>query len=174
MIFDTLLLADFSVIKPDFGLFFWATVFFLLFWFLVGKAAFKPIANALKKRENDIQDALDEAKRAREEMANLNARNEQLLVEAREERAKMMREAKEAGAGIVNDARDKAKEEAQRIVMNAKRDIENEKKAAITELKNQVGNMAIEIAEKVLQRELDNKQEQEQFVSRLVDDIRLN
>jgi len=167
-------LADFSVIKPDFGLLFWTTVIFLLFWFIIGKFAFRPIADALKKREFDIQNALDEAKRVRQEMANLKAENEELLAQAREERAKILKEAKDAGNGIITEAKDKAKLEAQKIVANAKEQIENQKMAAIIDLKNQVGIISLEIAEKVIRRELSGDTAQEQFVNGLVKDIKLN
>ena len=93
---DVLFLADFSVIRPDPGLILWTSVIFILVWGILGRMAFRPIQDALKKRESDIQNSLDEAKRAREDMANLKAENEQLLIEAREERAKILKEAKEA------------------------------------------------------------------------------
>ena len=96
-------LADFSVIKPDFGLIFWTVIIFLLFWFIIGKMAFRPIAEALKKRQQDIQDSLDEAKKARQEMAELKAENEDLLIQAREERAKILKEAKEAQDTIIRE-----------------------------------------------------------------------
>ncbi|MBT8189512.1 MAG: F0F1 ATP synthase subunit B [Bacteroidia bacterium] len=166
--------ADFSVIKPDVGLLFWTTIFFLLFWFLIGKYAFKPIANALKKREDDIQDALDEAKRAKEEMANLKAENEKILAEARQERASIIKEANNLKSSIIKEAKEKAKEEAGRVTNSAILEIENEKKAAIIELKNQVGSMATEIAEKVIRKELSNSAEHESFVNKLVEEIKLN
>ena len=169
---DFLFLADFSVIRPDVGLLFWTTIIFLIFWFGLGKMAFKPIASALKKRETDIQTALDEAKKAQLEMAALNAKNEELLMQAREERTKILREAKEAKDSIIKEARDEAKVQAKRIVTNAMVDIENQKNAAVAELKNQVGVMAIEIAEKVLKKELAGNQEQ--YVNKLVNDIQLN
>lgn len=167
-------LIDFTPIKPDFGLIFWSTVIFLIFWLLIGKLAFRPIAAALKKRESDIQGSLDEAKRVRQEMANLKAENEALLIQAREERAVILKEAKDAGNRIVDEAKVKAKEEAQKIVASAKEQIENQKMAAITDLKNQVGAMSIQIAEKVLRRELSADAEQEAFVSGLVKEIKLN
>lgn len=117
-------LADFSVIKPDFGLLFWSTIYFVLFWLIMARFAFRPIASALKKREDDIQDSLDEAKNARDEMANLKSENEQLLIQAREERAKILREAKEAKDTIIKEAREKAKDEAKKIVASAKTEIE--------------------------------------------------
>ena len=167
-------LADFSVIKPDFGLLFWTTVIFLLFWFIIGKYAFRPIAEALKKRESDIQNALDEAKRVRQEMANLKAENEELLAQAREERAQILKVAKDAGTDIITEAKDKAKAEAQKIVASAKEQIEHQKMAAIIELKNQVGTMALDIAEKIILKELKGDASQEAFVNGLVKDIKLN
>ena len=127
-------LADFNVIKPDYGLLIWTTVFFLLFWFLVGKFAFKPIVESLKKRTSDIQDALDEAKKAKEEMQALNSKNEDLIKEAQEQRALIMKEAKAAKDSMINEAKVKAKEEANRIVSSAKAEIEAQKKAALAEL----------------------------------------
>jgi len=168
------LLADFSVIKPEPGLLIWTTIIFLLFWFIMSRVAFKPIATALKKREDDIQDALDQAKKAKEEMANLNAQNEALLKEAREERAKMMKEATETKDSIIAEARTKAKEEASKILASAKTEIENQKNAALSEVKNQVGQMAIEIAEKVIRKELTANSEQVNFANNLVKEIKLN
>lgn len=167
-------LADFSVIKPDFGLIFWTAVIFLIFWFMIGKLAFKPIAQALKKRENDIQSSLDEAKRARQEMADLKSENEDLLAQAREERSAILKEAKQARDKIVAEAKEKANEEAQKIVAQAKEQIEHQKQAAMTELKNQVGGMALSIAEKVIRKELAGNADQESFVNGLVNEIKLN
>lgn len=167
-------LLDFTPIKPDFGLFFWTTIIFLLFWFLMAKFAFIPIKNALKKREKDIQHALDEAKLAKESMANMKAENEKLLALAREERSKILQEAKEMKNAMISEAKSKAKEEATKIVTSAKQDIDNQKKAAIAEVKNELGNMALTIAEKVIRKELKGNQDQEQFVSSIVKDMNLN
>jgi len=171
---EVMFLADFSVIKPDPGLIFWTSLVFILVWVILGRMAFGPIQKALKKRESDIQGSLEEARSAREEMANLKSENEELIRQAQEERAKILREAKEAKDSIVNEAKDKAKEEAQKIVTNAKNEIEQQKKAAMTELKNEVGVLAIAIAEKVLRKELKGDKSQEQFVNALVDEIKLN
>jgi len=167
-------LLDFNPIKPDLGLILWTTLFFLGFWFLIGRSAFRPIANALKTRENDIQDALDEAKKAKEEMANMKAENERIIADAREERNKIIKEAKEMKNNIVNEAKDQAKTEANKIVTTAKTDIENQKRAAITDMKNSAGIMALEIAEKVIKKELKGKAEHEDYVSQLVQDFNLN
>ena len=167
-------LADFSVIKPDFGLLFWTSIIFVLFWVLMSKFAFGPITEGLKKRESDIQDALDEAKKAKEEMAALNARNEELIKEAQVERAKIMKEAKEAKEQIINDAKVRAKEDANRIVSTARMEIEAQKKSALLEVKNQVGQMALDIAEKVIRKDLSANPEQVGLVNKLVDEIKLN
>lgn len=169
-----ILLADFSVIRPDFGLLFWSAVIFLLFWFVIGKFAFRPIVKALKKREADIQHSLDEARRTHEEMAMLRSENEALLAQAREERAKILKEAKDAGERLIAEAKDKAKEEAKKIVANAKEQIENQKMAAIVELKNQVGRLSLEIAEKVIRKQMQNEKEHEAFVNEMVKDLKLN
>lgn len=167
-------LADFSVIKPDFGLLFWTSIIFILFWFIIGKFAFRPIAKALKDREADIQGALDEAKRTREEMSKLQAENEQILAKAREERAEILKEAKETKTAIVNEAKAKAKEEAQKIVTAAQQEIENQRQAVLGEVKNQVGLLAISISEKILKKELDNKGAHDALIQSMVEDIKLN
>lgn len=167
-------LLDFSPIKPDIGLILWTTVIFGLFWLIVGRFAFRPIAEALRKREDDIQSSLDEAKLAKEEMSQLKSENDKLLAQAREERARILRDAKDASNQLVNDAKNKAKEEAQKIVSDARVEIENQTKQALLDVKNQVGNMALDIAGKVLRRELQGNQAQEEFVEKLVKEIELN
>ena len=169
-----ILAADFSVIKPDIGLLLWSSIFFLLFWFLIGKYSFKPIANALRKREDDIQSSLDEAKKAKDEMASLKAENEQILAEARQERSSIIKEANDIKTSLIKEAKVKAKEEAQRIVSNAKLEIESEKKAAILEVKNELGLLSTQIAEKVLRKELSGSAEHEVFVNKLVEEIKFN
>jgi len=169
-----LFLADFNVIKPDWGLLIWTTVFFLLFWGLDGRFAFKPIVESLKKRTSDIQDALDEAKKAKEDMQTLNSKNDALIKEAQEQRALIIKEAKAAKDSMINEAKIKAKEEANRIVSTAKAEIEAQKKAALLEVKNEVGQMALGIAEKVIRKELQGNADQESFVNKLVGEIKLN
>ncbi len=166
-------LADFSVIRPEPGLLIWTLLIFLLFWFLMSRFAFKPIAEGLKKRETDIQDALDQAKKAREEVSNMQAENEKLLAQAREERALMLKEAKEAKEEIIAEAKERANNEYRRKVESAMQDIENMKQAALVDLKNQAGQMAIEIAEKVLQKQLSNNTEQVAFAKSLAEQIKI-
>ncbi|MBV6439912.1 MAG: ATP synthase F0 subunit B [Haliscomenobacteraceae bacterium CHB4] len=169
-----LFLADFSVIKPDPGLLIWTTVIFGLFWFLMSRFAFKPIAESLKKRESDIQYSLDEAKRVREEMANLQAENEKLLQQAREERTQMLKEAKEAAEEYRAEKKALADQEYRRKVESALQDIENQKLAAMVALQNQAGQLAVEIAEKVLRKELADKSAQEAYAKNLAESIKLN
>lgn len=166
--------SKFWPIIPDPGLLFWTTVIFLLFWTIIGRTAFRPIAEALKKREGDIEDALAEAEKARSEMQNLKAENAGLLAEAREEKAKILKEAKEISQQMVNEAKDKARDEAKKLIDNAKQEIENQKMAAMIDVKNQAGTLALEIAEKVIKKELKGNAEHESFVSGLVNDINLN
>jgi F-type H+-transporting ATPase subunit b len=167
-------LADFSVIRPEPGLILWSTIIFLLFWFLVGKFAFKPISKALKGREDQIQDALDEAKRAREEMQNLNAENEKLLAQAREERLKILNEAKTLSDKLIVEAKGKAKLEANKIVEKARTDIESQKNEALMEVKSKVGAIAIAIAEKVIQKELGKDKGHSDYVGSMIDELNLN
>lgn len=162
------------MIRPEPGLLFWTTVIFLLFWYLMSRFAFKPIAESLKKREMDIQEALDQAKLAREEMANLQAENEKLLAQAREERAAILKDAKDSKDEIIAEAKERANAEYKRKVESAIQDIENQKLAAMVELKNTAGKLAIEIAEKVIRKELADKTEQEAYAKSLVDQIKLN
>jgi F-type H+-transporting ATPase subunit b len=167
-------LLNFTPFQPSPGLAIWSLLIFVLFWYIMSKVAFKPIAEALSKREEDIQKAIDQAKIAREEMSNLKAENDKLLAEAREERAKILQEAKEMKSAILAEAKLKAKDEASKIVQNAMQEIDNHKKAAMIEVKNEIGNLAIEIAEKVLQKELKNQADQEAYVNGLVKDMNLN
>jgi len=169
-----LILADFTVMKPDPGLVFWTFLIFLLVWIILGRVAFKPIQKALKQRENDIQSSLDEAKRARDEMAQLQSQNEQLLKEAQVERAKILREAKDTKEAIIKEAKEAAREEAKKIVADAKAQINNMRMETMTNIRNEVGTMAVDIAEKVLRSKLQGDKEQEKLVNQLVDEIKFN
>ena len=167
-------LVDFSPLKPDFGLLFWSSLFFILFWTLIGKFAFKPIVKALKDRQDEIQNSLDAAKTARSEMSNLKAENERILAEAREEKMNIIKEAKESATVLVAEARDKAKEEAQLLLQQAKMDIETAKKAAMVDVKNEIGVMSLQIAEKIIRKQLADQKANVEYVEKLVDEIKLN
>lgn len=164
----------FAPFQPTPGLAIWSVIIFLLFWFIFGKLAFKPIVEALNARETDIQNALDEAKKAKEEMSSLKSENEALLQKAREERSAMLNEAKEMKNSIIAEAKEKAKADANKIMVDAKSEIENQKKAALAEVKSQVGSFALDIAEKVLKKDLSGNSEQTDLVNKLVAEINQN
>ena len=163
-----------SLLTPDFGLVFWTTIVFLAFWFLVGKFALKPIVKAIKDREQSINDALSAADKAKAEMQQLQSDNEALYKQAREEGAKILKEAKEVKESIIADAHNRAKEESAKIVADAKREIDAQKKTAMAEVKNEVSRISVEIAQKVLSRELDSSKDQQAYINSLVDKINVN
>ncbi len=174
MINNIIFLSGFEVIKPDFGLIFWTVVAFGIFWFIMSRMAFGPIRDALKKREYDIQTALDESKKARQDMEKMNAENAQILAEAREQRAKILQEAKDTKNSIIKEAKEAAKLEAQKIVNAAQGEIESQKNAAMAEVKASAGNLALEIAEKVIRKELKSNPEQQSFANALASEMKLN
>ncbi|MFM7016689.1 MAG: F0F1 ATP synthase subunit B [Bacteroidota bacterium] len=163
-----------ELVKPEFGLVFWMTVSFLIVVFILRKFAWGPILSSLKERETSIEDALNAAKKAKDEVANMKAENEQLLKQARNERDMMLKEARDTKDAIVNEARAKAQTEADRMIATARETIQNEKMAAITELKNQVATLSIEIAEKVIRQQLANDDKQKALVNDLLKDVKLN
>jgi F-type H+-transporting ATPase subunit b len=163
-----------ELVKPAIGLVFWMLLFFGILFLILRKYAFPAILNALKEREESIQNALDSAKRAREEMNNLKAENERILQEARNERDIILKQARETKDMIVNEARTKAQQEADRLITIARDTINNEKMAAITELKNQVATLSIEIAEKVIRQQLSTDEKQKALVADLLKDVKLN
>ena len=163
------LISEFSV-----GLFFWQTLIFLVLLFLLRKFAWKPILGAVTEREKSIEDALKEAEKARLEMKALKSDNDALLLKAREERDVLLKEAKEIKEQIIAESKGKAKEEAEKIISQAREAIANEKLAAITELKNQVATFSIEIAEKILTNELSSEDKQKALVESLLDKVNMN
>ena len=163
-----------ELIQPGIGLIFWMTISFGLVVFLLGKYAWKPILKSLKEREDSIDQALHAADKAREEMKQLQVDNEKLIREAKNDRDAILNEARKIREKMIEDARNKANEEAQRIVENAKERIENEKMAAITELKNQIALLSIEIAEKLIREELSKDKKQEALIQKMLDDIKSN
>ena len=163
-----------GLVTPSLGLVFWTTLAFLIVLFLLKKFAWKPILESLKERENTIADALKAAENAKHEMAQLKASNEELLRKARDERDALMKEARDARDLIITEAKTKATQEADRIVAAARENIKNEKMAAVSELKNQVAVLSIEIAEKILRNELSKDEKQKALVNHLVEEINLN
>src|SRR5580692_6143270 len=137
-----------DLLTPDLGLFLWNLLAFLILFVILKKTAWKPILKSLKERETSISDSLATAERVKAEMAQLKNENEALLAKAREERALLLKEARETKDKIINEAKDQAKEEGAKIIAEARLAIEQQKMAALTEVKNQVGNLVVEVAEK--------------------------
>ncbi len=163
-----------GLITPGLGLLFWMTLAFLLLVFLLGKFAWKPILSMLKERETSIFEALNAANKAKEEMKQLKFSNEQLLQEAKNERDAIMNEARKIRDKLLDEARTKANEEASRIIESAKESIQNEKMAAMTELKNQIAESSLTLAKFVLQRELSDPAKQEEYVHELLKEVKFN
>lgn len=159
---------------PEFGLLFWTLLAFLIVFFILKKFAWPAIVKGLTDRENSIAESLATAEKVKNEMAQLKNDNEALLVKAREERAQLLKEAKEIKDKIVNDAKDEAKVQASKIIADAQATIHQQKMAALTDLKNQIGNLVIETSEKVLRKELSNKAEQENYIKTLAGEVKLN
>lgn len=163
-----------DLIIPDYGLLFWTGLTFIIFLFLLVKFAWKPILSAVNDREQRIADALSQAEKAKDEMKALQSKNEDLLKEARAERDAMIRDAKETASKMVEEARQVAKNEGAKMLESAKASIEAEKNAAVSELKTQVAFFSLEIAEKILKKELSSDEKQKSLADKLVEDINLN
>ena len=163
-----------ELVNPGIGLVVWMTLAFLALLYILAKYAWKPIMSALKERENTIFDALNSAERAKEEMVKLKFSNEELLQEAKNERDSILAAARKIKESIIDEAKQRATEEANRIVISAKESIENEKMAAITELKNQLADFSLEVATKILQKELADPQKQEEYSKELMKDVKFN
>lgn len=163
-----------DLVTPGIGMIFWTTLFFLILLFILGKFAWPAILGAVHARNESIRKALESAEKARQEMAQLQSDNQKILAEARAERDAMMKEARDVKDRILADAKEKAAEEASRLVKNARIAIQNEKASALTEMKQQIALLSIDIAEKVLKSKLGDDKEQKDLVTKLIDDIDLN
>ncbi len=163
-----------DLIKPEIGLIFWTALTFGILLFVLRKFAWKPILGAVGDREDSIKKALAEAENARKEMQNLQADNERILKEARAEREAMLKEAREIKEKIVSDAKEQSKVEGDKMIKQAQATIESEKKAAVADIKNQVAELSVEIAEKMIKEQLGNKDKQLKLVEDMLGDIKLN
>lgn len=163
-----------DLVTPGFGLVFWTALTFIFLLVILKKFAWKPILGAVSEREDSIKNALAEANKARQEMENLKSDNEKILKEARAERDAMMKDAREIKESMLSEAKEEAKAQGTKLIEQAKTTIENEKLAAITEMKNQVADLSISIAEKVMQQELSSKDKQAALVEKMLGDIKLN
>lgn len=163
-----------DLLIPNFGLFFWTLLAFLIVLFILKKFAWGPIVKTLHERESGIADSIAAAEKVKEEMKQMQVQNENLLIQAREERTLMLKEAKETKDKIISEAKDQAKAEANKILEDTRMQIERQKNAAMTEVKNEIGKLSVEVAEKILRKQLANQGEQQGFVKMLADEIKLN
>jgi F-type H+-transporting ATPase subunit b len=163
-----------QLLTPDLGLLIWTLLAFLIVFFLLKKFAWPAIIKGLNERETNIANSIASAEKIKLEMAQLKNDNEALLTKAREERATLLKEAKETKDKMIHDAKEEAKVQAAKILTDAQASINQQKMAALTEIKNQVGNLVIEVSEKVLRRELNNKQDQEGYIKQLAEEAKFN
>lgn len=162
-----------NFVAPE-SLIFWTTAIFIIFFFLLKKFAWKPILAAVKGREESINTALASAEAARHEMQNLKADNERILQEARIERDAMIKDARDIKETMLAEAKEEAQKQGDKIIAQAKATIESEKNAAMSELKNHISSLSIEIAEKLLKDQLANKEAQVKLVEKMLDEVKLN
>ena len=163
-----------ELLNPGIGLLFWMSLSFGIVFFILKKFAWKPILNALKEREQSIDSALKSADKAKAEMAEMQADNQRIMKEAQHEKDQLLKEAKEIKNKIISDAKSEASEEARKLIEDAKKAIENEKATALNEIKKQVADLSITIAEKVLEKELSDKNNQEKMVDDMLSNLKLN
>ena len=163
-----------ELVTPEIGLIFWTTIVFLILLIVLKKYAWKPILSAVDERNKSITEALKAADKAKEEIASLNADNERILQEARMERDLLLKEARDMKNNIISKAKEQANKEADKILTSTKEQISNEKMRAITELKNTVADLSIDMATMVLKSELKDTNKQKQLVSEVLKEVELN
>lgn len=163
-----------DLITPSFGLIVWQLIFFLLLVFVLGKFAWRPILNSLDEREKSIEDALSLAQQTRQEMAQLKADNDRAKAEAMLERDSILKQARETAEKMITRAKTEAADEARAEIEKARRAFHDEQAAAVAKLKGETAQLALNIAEKVLRRELDDKAAQQNLVSDWMQEAKLN
>ena len=163
-----------DLLTPELGLFVWTLIAFLAVFFILKKFAWKPILDALSERETGIAASIASADKGRKEMAMMQNENEKLMAQAREERTAMLKEAKETKDRIVNEAKDAAKLEANKIIADAQQQITQQKMAALTEVKNEIGKLSVEVAEKILRKQLSTAEAQSAYAGLLAEEVKLN
>lgn len=162
------------MLSVSLGTVIWTTIAFLVVVFLLAKFAWKPILNSIKEREDSIAQALEDADKAKEMMRELKEDNEKLLQEARMERDEILKSAREAKEKMIADSKDKAKEEGEKMIAAAKESIRSEKAAAMTELKNHVAELSLDIAEKIIREQLSNEGKQKEIIESTLKEAKLN
>jgi F-type H+-transporting ATPase subunit b len=163
-----------ELLTPGTGLLFWQAVVFIALFFVLAKLAWKPILASLKEREASIQTALDSAEKAKLEMASLKSENEKLLKEARAERDVILKMAREAASRLHDEAQTEAKKNADRMIEDAKSIIHTEKQSALRDVRAQVASFSLEVAEKLLKKNLSNDKAQKDLAEGFIKELKLN
>lgn len=163
-----------DLIMPGVGLIFWTSIIFIILLLILGKVAWKPINKMINNRNQSIEDALNMAEKAREEMKQLKAGNEQIMIEARIERDNILKEARELKEQIVAEAKQEARKEVEKLKKNASMEIAAQKAAAVEEIRNQVLDLSILVAEKVIRREVKDKKDNQVLVDDILKDVKFN
>ncbi|NHA05222.1 F0F1 ATP synthase subunit B [Mucilaginibacter sp. HC2] len=162
-----------ELVTPNLGLVVWTTISFVILLFLLGKFAWKPILGALNDRERFIEDSLSKAEAAKDEMARLTNENESLLKQARAERDHILSDARKVKEQMIADAKELAHKEGARMIELARVEINNQKSIAMADVKNQVATLSLQIAEKVLRKQFEDHQKQDELVSQLLKEVKL-
>jgi len=163
-----------ELVTPEIGLVFWTAISFLILFILLARFAWKPIMGAIGERERYIEDALFKAEAAKEEMTRLTNENEALLKQARAERDLILKEAKQVKDQIIGEAKTAAQTEGNKIIEKAKVEINNQKAIAMADVKNQISTLSLDIAEKILRKQFEDKQKQNELVTELLKEVKLN
>jgi F-type H+-transporting ATPase subunit b len=163
-----------SLTSPGIGLVFWSVLIFGLFFLLLARFAWKPILNAVKARDEMIKGSLASAEKARKEMAKLQSDNEAILKKAREEREGILKEARDVRDKLIAEAKGKASAEAEKLIEKARIGIEREKTIALTDIREQVANLSIEIASKLIGEKLKKTGEQEKLIDNYLKEVDFN
>jgi F-type H+-transporting ATPase subunit b len=162
------------LLTPELGLFVWTLIAFLAVFFILRKFAWKPILNALSERETGIADSIASAERLKKEMSLMQAENEKIMADAREKRAQILKEAKEEYERIIGKAKEDTRSITDKMMADAQQQIQQQKMAALTEVKNEIGNLAVEVAEKILRKQLSTAEAQNDYAKLLTEDIKMN
>lgn len=160
-----------ELLTPDFGTFFWMLVSFIIVLVILAKFGFPALVNMVNERKQYIDDSLKSAREANEKLSHIKEESESILVEARKEQARILKEAMETRNRIVNEAKDKAKTEGGRLLEEARKQIQKEKDDAIRDIRKQVAELSVEVAEKVLRKQLSSEVEQNGMIERMLDEV---
>lgn len=163
-----------DLLTPELGLFFWTLVAFLAVFFILKKFAWKPILKSLSERETGIAESIAAAERVKKEMSQMQAENEKLMEQARAERSAMLKEAKDQQDRIINEAKEKTKAITDKMMADAQQQIQQQKMAALTEVKNEIGKLAVEVSEKILRKQLEGVDAQSHYANLLTEEIKMN